>query len=95
MSYTNTLLSYTLFIDFIEPLDLSLEKKYFLNVIKEITVTNSFLSMNKDARGCQKESSDDCTTRKYKNTLINQCQCLPFHMIQTEKVGNTDWAGQL
>ena len=47
--------------------------------------------MNKDARGCQKESSDDCTTRKYKNTLINQCQCLPFHMIQTEKVGNTDW----
>ena len=76
------------FIDFIEPLDLSLEKKYFLNVIKEITVTNSFLSMNKDARGCQKESFDECTTRKYINTLINQCQCLPFQIIDSKKVSN-------
>ena len=56
--------------------------------MKEITVTDSYLSMNKNERGCQKESFDECTTRKYKNTLINQCQCLPFQMIQSTKVGN-------
>ena len=72
---------------FIEPLLLSLDKKYYLNVVKEISVTDSYLSMNKNERGCQKETFDECTTRKYKNTLINQCQCLPFQMIQMEKVG--------
>ena len=45
--------------------------------------------MDKDVRGCQIETYDECTTRKYKNSLINQCQCLPFQMIQSEKVGNT------
>ena len=48
--------------------------------------------MDKDVRGCQIETYDECTTRKYKNSLMNQCKCLPFQMIQTEKVGNTDWA---
>lgn len=64
----------------LEPLELSLEKKYYLNVIKEITVTDSFLSMNKDIKGCQEESFNDCTTRIYKNTLMNECQCLPFQL---------------
>ena len=72
---------------FIEPLELSLEKKYFLNVVKEITVTDSYLSMNKNTRGCQKESFDECITRKYLKALINHCQCLPFQMIQNNKVG--------
>ena len=45
--------------------------------------------MDKDVRGCQKESYDECTTRKYENSLINQCQCLPFQIMQSKKVGNT------
>ena len=73
---------------FVEPLKLSLEKKYFLNVIKEITITDSFMSMDKDVRGCQKESYDKCTTTKYINALMNECQCLPFQIIQSNKVGN-------
>ena len=59
---------------------LKLENSYNLNVIKEIRVTDSFLSMDKDIKGCQKESYDDCTRRKYLKTLINRCQCLPFHL---------------
>ena len=66
---------------------LPIGKKYYFNVIKEISVTDSFLTLDKDIRGCQEESYDECTTRKYKNTLINQCQCLPFQMIQSTKVG--------
>ena len=73
---------------FVEPLELSLERKYFLNVIKEISVTDSFMSMDKDVRGCQKESYDKCSTTKYIDALMNECQCLPFQMIQSNKVSN-------
>ena len=73
---------------FVEPLKLIVEKKYFLNVIKEITVTDSYMSMDKDVRGCQKASFDESTNRKYFKALINQCECLPFQIIQSKKVGN-------
>lgn len=71
----------------IEPLELYLEKKYFLNVIKEITVTDSFLTLDENTRGCQEESFDDCTTKKYTNALINKCHCLPFQMRLSQEVG--------
>ena len=60
--------------------------KHYFNVIKEISVTDSFLSLDKDIRGCQEESYDECTTRKYMNTLMNKCQCLPFHLRLSNKV---------
>ena len=62
--------------------------EHYLNVIKEISVTDSFLSMDKNERGCQEESFDECTTRKYLKALRNKCQCLPFQMIQSNKVSN-------
>ena len=65
---------------------LNLEKKYFLNVIKEISVTESFLTLDENTRGCQEESFDDCTTKKYINALINKCKCLPFQIRLTQKV---------
>ena len=71
---------------FTEPLELSLDMKYNLNVIKEITVTDSFLSLDKDVRGCQELSFNECTTRKYTNKLIQKCQCLPFQIKLTEDV---------
>ena len=70
---------------------LSLDMEYNLNVIKEITVTDSFLSMDKDIRGCQRKSYDDCTSRKYTNTLLSKCQCLPFQLKLTEEVSRTDF----
>ena len=75
---------------FLVPLKLSLDMEYNLNVIKEITVTDSFLSMDKDIRGCQRESYDDCTSRKYTNTLLSKCQCLPFQLKLTEEVSRMD-----
>ena len=45
--------------------------------------------MDKDVRGCQKESYNKCSTRRYLKALMNKCQCLQFQMIQSEKVGNT------
>ena len=61
---------------------------YYINVLKEIEVTDSFLTMDKEIRECQDESFDDCTTRNYMNTLINECQCLPFQIRLMEKVGS-------
>ena len=60
--------------------------KYNLNVVKEVSVTDSFLALDKKISGCQKESFNDCTTRKYMNTLLSKCQCLPFQLRLTEKV---------
>ena len=59
-----------------------------MNVIKEIKVTDSFLSMDKGVKGCQKESFDDCTTRKYMNALMSKCHCLPLQVIQTNEVSS-------
>ena len=63
--------------------------EHLLNVIKEVTVTDSFLSMDKEITGCQKESYDECATRKYLNALINNCQCLPFYLRLTKEVVST------
>ena len=60
--------------------------EYNLNVVKEITVTDSFLSLDKSIKQCQEESYDECTTRKYMIALKNKCQCLPFHLRLTEEV---------
>ena len=65
---------------------LTLNKNYYMNVIKEITVTDSLLSLDANIRGCQAETFDECTTRKYKSNLINKCQCLPFQMRIDEEV---------
>lgn len=73
----------------LEPLEFCLEKKYYLTVIKEITITDSFLSLNKDIRGCQEESFDDCTTRIYRDVLLNECKCLPFQLGLSTEVRNS------
>ena len=57
-----------------------------MNVIKDISVTDSFLSLDKGTRGCQEDSYDECTTRKCRNTFINKCQCLPFQIRLNEEV---------
>ena len=65
-----------------EPLKLSLDKNYFLNVIKEIRVTDSFLSLDQETIGCQR---DVCATRKFKDTLSNKCKCLPLQLRITDE----------
>ena len=69
-----------------EPLGFSLNKKYTLNVVKEIKVTDSFLTLDKETRKCQEERYDDCTTRDYIETLLSQCECLPFAISSNDEV---------
>ena len=57
------------------------EGEYNLNVVKEIEVTDSYMGLDQDVRGCQnKEPYDDCTTKIYMDTIIGECGCLPFNI---------------
>ena len=55
------------------------EGEYNLNDLKQIEVTESFLGLPKAAQGCQNdETLHSCTTKHYKDTLLDMCGCLPF-----------------
>ena len=64
---------------FLEPLKLKVGHEYNLNNVKEIKVSDDFLTLDKTIRNCQNvESLQDCQTRKYIDASIEQCKCLPF-----------------
>ena len=69
-----------------DTLKLSPGWEYNLNVIKNFKGTEDFLSLSDNAKGCQLESFENCTTRTYVEKLIEICGCLPLSM----KFGNND-----
>ena len=65
------------------------EGEYNLDALKEIKVTDSYLGLDQDVRGCQNEESlNNCKTKHYLKTLLEECDCLPFNIRQSEKVPN-------
>ena len=63
----------------LEPLELKIGNEYNLNNVKEISVTKDFLALDKTIINCQNEESlEDCKTRKYFNSMLELCRCLPF-----------------
>ena len=55
--------------------------------MKEIEVTNEFLSLDEKDIGCQNdETINDCETREYVDVLMSQCKCLPFSIRQSDEV---------
>ena len=75
---------------FPEPVKLIGEGEYNLNDLKEIKVTESYLGLQDDIRGCSREGSiNNCTTSHYVDTLLSQCGCLPSNLIISEKVLKT------
>ena len=67
-------------------MELPLEYSYNLNVVKEVTITNSFLTLKDSVRKCQNtETYSDCITNKFLQTLKDKCNCLPLKLaISTE-----------
>ena len=52
-----------------------------MNVLTEIEVTESYLALDKDIRGCQNEEPfDNCTTRQFIDTFLDKCGCLPLNI---------------
>ena len=63
------------------------EGEYNLNALKEIRVTDSYLGLDQDVRICQDEEPRiNCTTRKYLDTLLGKCGCLPITVRLFHKV---------
>ena len=63
------------------------EGEYKLNDLKEIRVTDSYLGLDQDVRGCQDEEPlNNCTTKQYLNTLKGNCECLPITVRLFHKV---------
>ena len=56
------------------------EGEYNLNVLKEMKTTESFLGLDESARGCQNQEPFVCSTKKYVDTFVSQCGCLPLNM---------------
>ena len=50
-------------------------------------ITESYLGLDQDVTGCQnQESIDSCKTRRYLDTLLRNCGCLPFSIRSSQKV---------
>ena len=61
--------------------------QYNVNNVKELKVTESFLGLNEEVRDCQdKEAIQNCTTRQYIHTILEECGCLPINMKLSHKV---------
>ncbi len=71
----------------LDPVGLFGEGQYNLNNIKEISVTDSFMELDKDFRKCQNvETYDSCQTRLYIENLRLKCGCIPFSLKVSAKV---------
>ena len=54
-----------------------MENEYNVNVIKEITTTSSFQSMERNERKCQNDKSfDECVTSNYIDNINNKIKDL-------------------
>ena len=70
-----------------EPLELIGEGEYNINALKEIKVTDAYLGLDQETRGCQtKEPYFNCTTKQYIETIRSKCGCLPSNIQHTDEV---------
>ena len=71
----------------LDPVKLHGEGQYNLHSIKEISVTDSFLGLDKVTKNCQViESFDDCKTRLHNEKIRKKCRCLPLSINLSNKV---------
>ena len=60
--------------------------EYNLDAWTVVEVTDSFLGLDQEDRGCQLEPLLDCTTRQYQDALLSQCGCLPLNIRLSDEV---------
>ena len=54
---------------------------YKLSAVKEIKVTNDFLSLNVNKKNCQtKESLEECSTKIGLQDISDKCGCIPYKL---------------
>ena len=54
---------------------------YNLNVVSEIGVTDSFMTLDPSTRACQnQESYETCTSGYLKENILSKCGCMPWKL---------------
>ena len=72
---------------FLDPIKISEEGQYNLNNLKEISVTDAFMGLDKKTRNCQSiDKHHECNTMVYMENLKHECGCLPLALRVFEKV---------
>ena len=67
------------------------EGEYNLDDFRQINVTESYLGLDANTKGCQNEEPlHNCTTRQYIDTIIGKCGCLPVNLRTSNKVQISD-----
>ena len=65
----------------LEPIEITDEGEYNFNVVSEVSVTDSFMSLDLNTRGCQvKESYHTCITRHLNTEYLEKCGCMPWKL---------------
>ena len=65
------------------------EGQYNFLSLKEETVTESFMGLDRATIKCQNiETLDDCKTRLYVENMRQKCGCLPLYLKLSKKVWN-------
>ena len=55
--------------------------------MKQVEVTDDFLGLDESDIGCHKDKTyNECITKQYVGSIVENCECLPFSMIITKKV---------
>ena len=49
-----------------------------MTALKNMTGTDSFLELSDDIKSCQTEYFEDCQTKRYKETVLEKCGCVPW-----------------
>ena len=67
---------------YLDPVEIFEEGQYNLNNLKEITVKDSFMGLDRETKNCQDvEAYDKCKTKSYVENLRRECGCLPFALV--------------
>lgn len=63
----------------LDPVTLSGEGEFDLNIIREVEVTDSYMGLPLEDRDCQDEEDIvDCKTRHHQENVLDNCGCLPI-----------------
>ena len=72
---------------YLVPIRMHGEGNYQLTSVKDVKVSEEFLSLNIKDRNCQNETTlEDCKTKVYLLKVRNICQCFPFSIWSEQKV---------
>ena len=64
---------------------------YSMTALKKMTGTKSFLALPDVDKGCQLDTFEDCYTKHYIKSVLEQCGCVPWALTSAVTLEVTTW----